>query len=281
MDGTGYASPDIICHQNAKPGAKAADVDAGGTVELQWTAWPESHHGPVIDYLANCNGDCSTVDKTKLEFFKIDGGGLIDDTNPPGTWASDNLIAKNNSWSVKIPTTVKPGNYVLRHEIIALHSAENKDGAQNYPQCINLNVTGSGTDSPPGTLGTALYKDTDAGLQINIYQKLSGYTIPGPSLYTGGSGGSGGSMGSNNNSSDEGSTTITPVPATTSYQQPTASPQPSTTSTSPAITLPSGLPSNLSLDSSVGSMNLRDYINLMKSLLSCSGHSKRHPRNFS
>ncbi|OXV11565.1 hypothetical protein Egran_00674 [Elaphomyces granulatus] len=255
VDGTGYASPDIICHQNAKPGAKTADIDAGGTVELQWTTWPESHHGPVVDYLANCNGDCSTVDKSKLEFFKIGESGLIDDSNPPGKWGSDDLIAKNNSWSVKIPTTIKSGNYVLRHEIIALHSAENKDGAQSYPQCINLKVTGSGTDSPPGTLGTALYKDTDAGLQINIYQKLSGYTIPGPPLCPGGSGGSGGSNDSNTNTSSSGqpgSTTTTsalattPVQATTStYKQPTAPPQPPATPTSSAITLPSGLASNL------------------------------------
>nr|AGO68294.1 61st family glycoside hydrolase [Thermoascus aurantiacus var. levisporus]QDK56835.1 AA9 [synthetic construct] len=185
VDGTGYQTPDIICHRGAKPGALTAPVSPGGTVELQWTPWPDSHHGPVINYLAPCNGDCSTVDKTQLEFFKIAESGLINDDNPPGIWASDNLIAANNSWTVTIPTTIAPGNYVLRHEIIALHSAQNQDGAQNYPQCINLQVTGGGSDNPAGTLGTALYHDTDPGTLINIYQKLSSYIIPGPPLYTG------------------------------------------------------------------------------------------------
>ena len=137
------------------------------------------------DYLANCNGDCKNVDKTTLEFFKIDGVGLIDDTTVPGTWASDQLIANNNSWTVTIPSDIAPGNYVLRHEIIALHSAGLVDGAQNYPQCVNLEVTGSGTATPDGVLGTALYTETDPGIEINIYTSLSTYIVPGPTLYSG------------------------------------------------------------------------------------------------
>ncbi|KAJ6120552.1 hypothetical protein N7523_004832 [Penicillium sp. IBT 18751x] len=190
IDGSEYANANIICHKNAQPGAISAPVKAGGSVELQWTDWPSSHHGPVITYLANCNGDCSTVTKTDLKFFKIDEGGLIDDSNVPGTWASDKLIANNNSRTITIPSTIEAGNYVLRHEIVALHSAENSNGAQNYPQCLNLKVTGGGSDSPSGTLGTELYKNTDPGILVNIYQSLSTYDIPGPALYTAGSGSS-------------------------------------------------------------------------------------------
>lgn len=191
VDGSSYSSGDIICHKSAKPGAISAPVKAGGNVELQWSEWPSSHHGPVITYMANCNGDCSSVDKTTLKFFKIDEAGLIDDSSVPGTWASDDLIKNNNSRTITIPSTIESGNYVLRHEIIALHSAGNKDGAQNYPQCFNLKVTGGGSDSPSGTLGTALYKDTDPGILVNIYQSLSSYTIPGPALYSGAASSSG------------------------------------------------------------------------------------------
>jgi hypothetical protein len=190
VDGSSYAKPDIICHKDATPGAISADIKAGGKIELQWTEWPESHHGPVITYLANCNGDCSSVDKTALEFFKIDEAGLISDSNVPGTWASDNLISANNSWTVTIPSAIAAGNYVLRHEIIALHSAGESNGAQNYPQCINLKVTGGGSDVPSGTLGTKLYTNTDPGILVNIYTALSSYTIPGPALYSGASSGS-------------------------------------------------------------------------------------------
>ena len=164
------------------------NVTAGETVELQWTAWPASHHGPVIDYLANCNGECTAVDKTTLLFNKIDGVGLIDDVSMPGIWAADQLIAANNSWTVTIPASIAPGSYVLRHEIIALHSAENADGAQNYPQCVNLQVVGAGTDRlSSGTLGTELYSPSDPGVQVNIYTSLSTYIVPGPSLFSGAS----------------------------------------------------------------------------------------------
>ncbi|KAK8200873.1 hypothetical protein M8818_006190 [Zalaria obscura] len=180
-----YSGPDIICHLGATPGQTHATIAAGDQVEFQWTAWPESHHGPVITYLANCNGECESVDKTTLEFFKIDAVGLVDDTTVPGTWGSDQLIANNNSWVVNIPTTLAAGNYVARHEIIALHSAGTADGAQNYPQCINLKITGSGTAAPAGTLGEKLYSEDDAGILVNIYQSLSTYDIPGPTLWSG------------------------------------------------------------------------------------------------
>ncbi|MCJ1404613.1 hypothetical protein MMC11_007839 [Xylographa trunciseda] len=186
IDPSNYTAPDIICHLGSIPGATYATVAAGGTVVLQWSVWPSSHHGPVIDYLANCNGDCTGVDKTTLLFNKIDGVGLISDTTAPGVWASDQLISANNSWTVTIPATIAPGSYVLRHEIIALHSAENANGAQNYPQCVNLKVTGTGTDSlPSGTLGTSLYTPTDPGILFNIYTTPLSYSVPGPALLVG------------------------------------------------------------------------------------------------
>ncbi|KAJ5949769.1 hypothetical protein N7454_001353 [Penicillium verhagenii] len=180
-----YSSSDIICHENATNAKGYATIAAGDKINLQWTAWPSSHHGPVITYLANCGDSCETVDKTTLEFFKISGVGLVSDTDVPGTWGDDQLIANNNSWLVEIPPTIEAGYYVLRNEIIALHSAEESDGAQNYPQCFNLHVTGSGTESPTGVLGTDLYSATDAGILVNIYSSLSTYDIPGPTLYSG------------------------------------------------------------------------------------------------
>ncbi|EXJ94430.1 endoglucanase [Capronia coronata CBS 617.96] len=185
-----YTSPDIICHKGATPGGAYVSVAAGDTVELQWTVWPESHKGPMLDYLASCGDDCTTVDKTKLLFNKIDESGLIDGSTPPGHWASDDMIANNNSWVVTIPSSIAPGKYVLRHETIALHVAKDVNSAQNYPQCINLEVTGSGSNSlSTGTLGTDLYTAQDPGILINIYQVLTSYIIPGPPLLDGSSSG--------------------------------------------------------------------------------------------
>ncbi|KAK5108798.1 hypothetical protein LTR62_007772 [Meristemomyces frigidus] len=184
-----YTGPDIICHKNATVGKASAPIAAGQNVTLQWTTWPSSHHGPVINYLAKVPGDFASVDKTTLEWVKFDASGLLDDSTPPGTWGSDELIANNNSWTLTIPSSLTAGNYVLRHEIIALHSAQSANGAQNYPQCINLAVTGSGTAAPAGTLGEKLYAETDPGIVINLYSPISSYTMPGPALWTAGAAG--------------------------------------------------------------------------------------------
>ncbi|OTA99062.1 carbohydrate-binding module family 1 protein [Hypoxylon sp. CI-4A] len=182
-----YASADIICHKDSSPAGGHAQVKAGDSISISWNTWPESHKGPMIDYLAACDGSCESVAKESLKFFKIDEVGLIDDSATNGFWGSDELIANNNTWLVQIPSNIKAGNYVLRHETIALHSAGSENGAQNYPQCFNLEVTGDGTDVPEGTLGTELYSSTDPGIVVNIYTTGLTYTIPGPTLISGAS----------------------------------------------------------------------------------------------
>ncbi|KAH6609786.1 endoglucanase iv [Trichoderma cornu-damae] len=179
-----YQSPDIVCHKNSTNARGHVSVKAGASVLFQWVPVPWPHPGPVIDYLANCHGNCETVDKTTLEFFKIDGVGLISGGNP-GYWASDLLIANNNTWIVQIPEDLETGNYVLRHEMIALHSSGQADGAQNYSQCFNLAVTGTGSLQPSGVLGTDLYKESDPGILFNIYTSPLTYIMPGPTLASG------------------------------------------------------------------------------------------------
>ncbi|KAK0102248.1 hypothetical protein ONS95_005871 [Cadophora gregata] len=218
------AEPDIICHLGAKNGALSAKIAAGTTMEVFWSGWPDSHKGPVIDYLASCKGDCSTVDKTALEFFKIDEKGL-----EAGSWASDELMNNNASWAVTIPATIAPGNYVLRHEIIALHGAGSANGAQLYPFCLNLEVTGGGSDVPVGTLGTALYKETDPGILVNIYTNDLEYVIPGPAVFGAGSG-----SGSGNTTTPVATSAAAPVATSTAV--PVSPPFPAGNSTVPVAT---------------------------------------------
>jgi len=95
------------------------------------------------------------------------------------------LIANNFTSSVKLPAKLKAGNYVLRHEIIALHGGQNDNGAQDYPQCINLKVGGSGTIAPSGGVaGTSLYTRSDPGIKFNLYVGATSYPFPGPELWT-------------------------------------------------------------------------------------------------
>lgn len=101
-----------------------------------------------MTYLANCGGDCTKFDgSTGNAWFKIDEAGLAD-----GKWASDKLIAgalamlgprlrcpdlacafiDGSKWTVTIPSSIASGQYLLRHEILALHSASTLNGGQFY-----------------------------------------------------------------------------------------------------------------------------------------------------
>ena len=203
----GYENPDIICHRDATPGALSVQVAAGEKIELQWTDWPEGHHGCFLNYLARCAGDCSKADKTQLKFNKIDGECLIH-TNPnrpingpqldestTGYWAGDKLKDAGNKWYFVVPSWLKAGSYVLRNEALAYQRAmveKPGSGLQNYPQCINLQVTGSGTDDlgSAGTVGTSLYRVGHLGLPVNIYKNPDKVLIPGPAPYVSGQAGS-------------------------------------------------------------------------------------------
>jgi lytic cellulose monooxygenase (C1-hydroxylating) len=183
-----YSSPDIICHKLASPGQTSASVPAGGTVEFQWTHWP-AHQGPVVDYMAACPGKCEDAQKMELKWFKIAEQGLVSQTGcnekgNTGCWALDKLIQAGNKWSVKVPSDLKAGNYVMRHEAINL---DFPGQSQNYPACVNLVVTGGGSSLPEGVAGTSLYTGQEPGLNFNIYDlKSAEYPIPGPPIATGG-----------------------------------------------------------------------------------------------
>ncbi|GAB7366009.1 hypothetical protein MBLNU230_g7333t1 [Neophaeotheca triangularis] len=187
VDAESYDNQDITCHKNATPGQAYIPVTAGEPIDLQWTDWPESHHGPVISQLARCNGDCRTVSPANLDFFTIDRAGLLEQEPIPGNWASDKLIANNNTWTLTVPADLAPGNFVLRHEIIALHSAGTEGGAQNYPMCINIKVSGDGGKWPCNNgadcrHGPEMYKPEDEGITVNIYSALD-YKIPGAAVW--------------------------------------------------------------------------------------------------
>lgn len=186
-----FGTADIICHKNASPEGSSdslAKVAAGGTVEFHWTAWPDSHVGPVITYVAPYTGDIASVKKEDLKWTKIQADGFAN-----GEWAAKAMIADNNTFPVTVPSSLKAGKYVFRHEIIALHSAGQANGAQNYPQCLNIEVTGSGSESPEGVAGTSLYKADDAGIVFNVYASSIDYPIPGPPMFGAGSGSGSGS----------------------------------------------------------------------------------------
>ena len=55
------------------------------------------------------------------------------------------MISTGGWTNFQMPSCIAPGNYLMRFELIALHSASSAGGAQFYVGCAQINVTGSGT----------------------------------------------------------------------------------------------------------------------------------------
>ncbi|KAG9088427.1 Esterase/lipase/thioesterase, partial [Ceratobasidium sp. 392] len=109
------------------PASLVATVAAGASVSFNWTTWPDSHVGPLITYLAKAPSDITKWSPgTSAVWFKVAEQGLVN-----GKWAAtDILLANKGIYTFKIPSTLKAGQYLIRHEIIALHSAYAYPGAQ-------------------------------------------------------------------------------------------------------------------------------------------------------
>lgn len=77
-----------------------------------------------------------------------------------------------NTTSVKLPTDLASGDYLLRHEIIALHLGNEMGGAEFYPSCSQLRISGNNnTDNfsvlPSETVSLpGAYSDTDPGIFV-------------------------------------------------------------------------------------------------------------------
>ncbi|KAH6669340.1 glycoside hydrolase [Halenospora varia] len=147
-----------------------------------------SHKGPITVYLAKVSNAATATDYNSYQWFKIAEEGLNN-----GKWAVDTMISKQGWWDFTMPSCVAPGQYLLRIELLALHSAYSQNAAQFYMSCAGIEVTGSGTKT-----GTDLvkfpgaYTPTDPGIMLNIYSGTPGvpnnggkpYPIPGPKKLT-------------------------------------------------------------------------------------------------
>ena len=191
------ASPDIVCNVNGgKAVSDFVSVAAGDTFSFEWyhdnrddDIIDASHQGPIITWIA----EYTEGDGTGPIWTKIDEDGY-DGTS----WAVQKLIDNRGLYDLTIPESLAAGKYLIRQEIIAHHESdtafsENEArGAQFYPSCVQVEVTGSGSAVPDqGFDFNTDYTYEDEGIVFNLYNEdPSGYVIPGPKVWSASSGGS-------------------------------------------------------------------------------------------
>lgn len=183
------ASPDIVCNVNGgKPVPDFVSVAAGDSLAFEWyhdtrndDIIDQSHQGPIITWIA----EYTEGDGTGPIWSKIDEEGY-----DGSEWAVAKLIANGGKKELTVPEGLAPGRYLVRQEIIAHHESdtafsENEArGAQFYPSCAQIEVTGSGSAVPDqGFDFNTDYTYEDPGIVFNLYGDFTSYEIPGPEVW--------------------------------------------------------------------------------------------------
>ncbi|KAK7048363.1 glycosyl hydrolase family 61-domain-containing protein [Favolaschia claudopus] len=182
---TSVSDPNLSCGPHAQPASDIADANPGDLIGVDWvsTAGPWFHNvGPMLTYLANCgSAPCSQFDASNAMWFKIQQVGR----DASGAWAQASL---NNGAPamLKLPSNLAPGNYLLRHEIIALQNGVSQGGAEFYASCSQLHVGGSGSGVPTSSDLVKIpgaYSAVDPGILVDVYSNTDApYIFPGPPI---------------------------------------------------------------------------------------------------
>ncbi|KAG8703409.1 hypothetical protein FRC11_010751 [Ceratobasidium sp. 423] len=173
-------SKDLICGFGAAPGSVVASAKPGDTLVYSWgNAVAEDGNwihdtGPMMTYFAQVPADqtADTFTGEGANWFKTDEAGKKNNK-----WVQASLMT-GATFKTKIPETLANGDYLVRHEIIALHNAENKGGVEFYPSCLQLRIknsnAGNATVTATPTLSfPGIYTADDPGLLVNVFAQAA------------------------------------------------------------------------------------------------------------
>jgi hypothetical protein len=122
----------------------SATIAAGSNITAVWKQWTHQQ-GPVMVWLYNCGSDFGSCNASGKGWFKIDQMGMWGGVLNSNNWGTA-MVYKNLKWSSAIPSNLPAGNYLIRHELLALHQANTP---QFYAECAQIVVTGSGSAKIP------------------------------------------------------------------------------------------------------------------------------------
>ncbi|RYP22004.1 hypothetical protein DL765_001910 [Monosporascus sp. GIB2] len=196
---TNVMSNDIRCNAGTRPVSAKCAVPAGSTVAVEMHQQPNdrscrqeaiggAHHGPVAVYLSKVS-DATKADGSAPWFKIFEDSWAKNSAGRSGDddfWGTKDLNSCCGKMSVPIPSDLAPGDYLLRAEALALHSAGSSGGGQFYMTCYQLSITGTGTRTPAGVSLPGAYSASDPGILVNIHGSMSSYKPPGPAVIQGG-----------------------------------------------------------------------------------------------
>ncbi|KAJ7917190.1 glycosyl hydrolase family 61-domain-containing protein [Mycena leptocephala] len=171
---TDVTSTDVRCYDSAQSGtASTTTVAAGSTVGFTVSGNPSNlyHPGVVNVYMAKAPAGTDVA--------SWDGSGTVGSrftkflqSQTVARPSLSLLLVSLAQVTFTIPSATPSGQYLIRTEHIALHSASYYGGAQFYIACAQVTVTNGGTGTP-GPLVAFPGAYTEPGILINMY-----YPIP-------------------------------------------------------------------------------------------------------
>lgn len=188
-----FKSPAIVCNTNGGNAVPSfVTAKAGDTLSFRWHLFDPknlneevlnpNHKGAILTYIA--------------PFTKSNGVGPIwskfAQDGFDGEWATTKMIANGGEVKVSLPKSLAAGQYLIRQELLALHQADFRcddpnnpgRGAESYPSCIQIEVTGSGDAVPDQNFDfNKGYTCGTPGLFFNIYVPFDKYIFPGPPVW--------------------------------------------------------------------------------------------------
>ncbi|GAB1519518.1 glycoside hydrolase family 61 protein [Rhizoctonia solani] len=180
----------ITCGEKSQLASVVAPITAGSDLTLSWVAhpnqaWPHEM-GPLITWMAKvpAGQTADKFDASKGDFFKVHQEG-----QEGKKWYLERLMKLGTTMSIPIPKELEDGDYIMRHEIIALHLADNKGGAEFYTSCFQLKVTG-GTGTAKTTASETVrfpgaYDASNPGIYVpKVFDNGFKYKFPGPAIAT-------------------------------------------------------------------------------------------------
>ncbi|KAI1397295.1 lytic polysaccharide monooxygenase [Hypoxylon fuscum] len=198
---TNVNSNDIRCNAGGSKGVSAkCAVKAGSTVTIEMHQQPGdrscgsdaiggAHYGPVNVYLSQVSDAASADGSTPWYKIFADSWSAKGSVGDGDNWGTNDLNTCCGKMDIPIPADTPAGDYLLRAEVIALHTASSPGGAQFYISCYQISVAGGSAKAaalPAGVKLPGALKSSDPGIQINIHSKVDKYVNPGPAVIASG-----------------------------------------------------------------------------------------------
>jgi hypothetical protein len=130
--------------------------------------------------------DCSDfLGTTSRSWFKIEEAGVVPYAYASSglDWATQIMYDAGNTWNITVPKCLPDGPYLIRHETMAIQDSNVRGGAQFYPNCAQVWVSGGSATLDLVAVGVELPGDIqpdDEGVLFDPRKPLTEYVYSVP-----------------------------------------------------------------------------------------------------